>query len=244
MKVFISYSHRDAKELERLLVHLKPLVREENIKAWCDKQISPSDDWKEKISESLNSANVAILLVSADFLASDFISNDELPVVLEKREKSEMVILTVILSDCLFMQNKRLSRYQSVNDPRKPIRSLKRSEKETVWANVAREIFKFSQAKEEKEQEAVTPAEENMTMLFTDANLIWNAPVIKLGKEVGSELSISFMNAPDGKVYPVHFNGATYSLGSACLGDPKKMEYDPLGRVWKTKPPGPFDKGF
>ena len=75
ISVFVSYSHRDEKWLERLQVHLKPLVRAGDIDLWDDTQIRSGEDWKAKIDQALGSARFAVLLVSADFLASDFIQD-------------------------------------------------------------------------------------------------------------------------------------------------------------------------
>lgn len=79
-KVFVSYSHRDAKWLRRLQVHLKPLEQEDIIDLWADTKIPPGAVWQDKIQEALDTANVALVLVSADFLASDFIKKHELPI--------------------------------------------------------------------------------------------------------------------------------------------------------------------
>jgi hypothetical protein len=84
-KVFISYSHKDERSLKRLSVHLQPLVRDSDIAVWHDKQINPGDEWREKIKTAIHSARVVVLLVSADFLASDFIARDELPPLLKTR---------------------------------------------------------------------------------------------------------------------------------------------------------------
>lgn len=80
--VFISYSHKDKQWLERLKVHLKPFVDDISIDVWDDTRIRVGDDWQGEIESALNKAKVAVLLISADFLASEFIKNNEIPNIL------------------------------------------------------------------------------------------------------------------------------------------------------------------
>src|SRR5262245_5927462 len=86
--VFISYSHRDEREKNRLLAHLGVLQREDLIDLWSDDRISAGADWKQEINEAMAQARVAILLISANFLTSDFILGKEVPTLLQRR-KSE-----------------------------------------------------------------------------------------------------------------------------------------------------------
>ena len=116
-KLFVSYCHQDKQWLERLQVHFKALERDGTIDVWDDTDIKMGDDWDEEIEEGLKGAKAAILLVSADFLASDYIVHEELNVLLEA-EKQGLLILMVILRPCILGE---LSRFQSVNDPARPL---------------------------------------------------------------------------------------------------------------------------
>jgi hypothetical protein len=104
-KVFISYSHADKEWLDRLKRHLKPLVREGNLDCWDDTHIRPGDDWKQEIQNALDTAQVAVLLISADFFASDFIDETELPPLLDAAKAKGARILPVILSSPLIKSN-------------------------------------------------------------------------------------------------------------------------------------------
>ena len=139
-QVFVSYSHSDKAWLERLQVHLKPLEREGNVKVWDDTKISSGQRWKEEIGIAVQRAKVAILLISADFLASDFISTDELPPLLEAAEAGGAVVLPVIVSPCLFNES-RLSEFQAVNSPDMPLTAMNMTEKEKVFVDVSRRVM-------------------------------------------------------------------------------------------------------
>lgn len=76
--VFVSYSHKDSAHLERLRVHLKPLEKLGVVDVWDDTKIKVGNDWKKEIDAALHQAAIAVLIVSADFLASDFIVDNEL----------------------------------------------------------------------------------------------------------------------------------------------------------------------
>jgi hypothetical protein len=135
-KIFICYSHNDAKWLGRLKIHLKPLVREQEIDVWDDTRIVPGSIWQEDIEESIRTAKVAILLISADFLASDFIATTELPSLLQAAEAKGLNIIPVIISPTDFQHHQRLSKFQAVNDPQRPLINLKKGEQESVWVKV------------------------------------------------------------------------------------------------------------
>ena len=77
-------------------------------------------------------------MVSADFMASDFIIDNELPPLLEAaRDKGTTRILSVVLNHCRFARDSNLSQFQAVNDPAVPLLSLSRTEQERIWDSVA-----------------------------------------------------------------------------------------------------------
>ena len=140
--VFISYSHKDVKWLQRLRVHLRPLEREHRIEIWDDTRIIPGSKWKEEIERGLSSSKVAVLLVSADFLASDFIAADELPPLLDAAEKEGVIILPLLLSPSRFLRTK-LSHFQAVNSPSELIINMSKGEQEAVLVKLT-EIIEAS----------------------------------------------------------------------------------------------------
>ena len=139
-KAFISYSHRDEKYFDRLLIHLKPLEKNRLIDIWDDTRIETGHIWKEEIDNALSEANIAILMVSADFMASDFIINDELPTLLSRAEAKGTKIVPVILSHCRFSRDPALSRFQAVNKPSEPLSELSEENREAIYDKIAAEI--------------------------------------------------------------------------------------------------------
>jgi hypothetical protein len=91
--VFISYSHADSSWLRLLNTHLKPLTRDQKVEIWSDQKIRKGERWRDRIHKQLAMARVGIFLVSADFLASDFIHAQELPPLLKAAEKEGATLL-------------------------------------------------------------------------------------------------------------------------------------------------------
>lgn len=139
--IFISYSHADTDPwLKRLQVHLKPLEREGIIYRWDDTLIKTGTNWVSEIKNALNSAKVGIFLVSADFLASDFISKEELPLLLTAAQEKGISILPVIVSPCGYEETKGLCDIQAINDPKLPLINLPQGERENYFKKVASRV--------------------------------------------------------------------------------------------------------
>ena len=81
--IFVSYSHLDRDWLDRLLIFFKPYTRQ-NLKVWADPYIKVGNKWRRDISTALSQTSVAVLLVTPDFLASDFIYDEEMPPIMRR----------------------------------------------------------------------------------------------------------------------------------------------------------------
>ena len=149
-KIFISYSHADSEYQLRLRTHLTPVVRTTNIKLWSDVQLKIGEEWKKGIDEAIDETAVAILLISPDFLASDFIANEELPPLLKAWKLNTVKILPVILKPCLFHRTEVLSKIQCANDPKNPLASLSDTQQDEIWVDIVeaacKEIAEYKNA--------------------------------------------------------------------------------------------------
>lgn len=137
--VFVSYSHQDVAWLDGLRKLLAPCFRENRIAWWDDTAIRPGDDWEEKIDQAIGTARVAVLLVSANFLASEFIAKKELPFILRAAAAGRVRVLWMLLNDCLY-ETTGLLAYQALHDHRQPLDGLNSARRRGALAKIARSI--------------------------------------------------------------------------------------------------------
>lgn len=102
--LFISYSHKDEEYRIQLENHLKPLKRMGIINDWSDRKIDPGDKWRDAIDRNLEAAQIILLLISSDFLASDYCYDIEMKRALEKHEAGESRVIPIILRPVLWKE--------------------------------------------------------------------------------------------------------------------------------------------
>ncbi|MBN2456574.1 MAG: toll/interleukin-1 receptor domain-containing protein [Sedimentisphaerales bacterium] len=139
-QVFICYSRKDKRRLDDLQTHLKPYVRNGTVTAWSDQQISPGSKWLQEIKEALACTKVAVLLVTPDFLASDFIHENELCPILKEAEKGKVTIIWIPIRSCAYKETP-LKDYQAAVEPDKPLANMK-AERDNAWVNICEKIKK------------------------------------------------------------------------------------------------------
>jgi hypothetical protein len=139
-QVFISYSHTDREWLDRMRIHLKPLEKEGRVNIWDDTRIKSGSRWRNEIRGALDSAKVAIFLVSGSFLASDFIADNELPPLLSAAETEGAVILPLIISPSRFDETAGISQFQTVNSPDRPLSALTYTEQEEIFVELSKRL--------------------------------------------------------------------------------------------------------
>src|ERR1044071_5498966 len=97
VELFISYAGKDEALRDELIKHLAALERQGLIREWHGRKIAPGADWDGEISEHLSQAEVVLLLVSPDFIASSYCYDVEVKKALERHERGEAVVIPVIL---------------------------------------------------------------------------------------------------------------------------------------------------
>jgi hypothetical protein len=102
LTLFISYSHADEQLKNELLKHLAPLKRLKLIDAWHDRKLKAGDTLDHEISANLEKSDIAIFLISVDFINSQYCYDVELEKALELHAKEQLVVVPVILRNCLW----------------------------------------------------------------------------------------------------------------------------------------------
>jgi len=99
-KVFISYSRKDEEWKDRIVTHLKAFVHQGDIILWDDRKIGTGADWFAEIANAMAEASIAICLISAHYLGSDFINKEEIPELRRRRQEEGMLLMPILLSPC------------------------------------------------------------------------------------------------------------------------------------------------
>ena len=134
---FICHSHLDTPYLEQLLEHLTLAKHQHKLTIWSSQDIASGGKWREAIDTALAEATVGILLVSASFLASSFIREQELPILLQKAETGQLRLLSIIWRECLYLDSP-IAKYQPLNA--KPLAYLSKSRREEALSQIAAQI--------------------------------------------------------------------------------------------------------
>lgn len=137
--VFVSYAHEDRKWADELVKFLAPWIRDKRLDLWEDSRIGLGEDWRKEIRKTLEEATVAVLLVTQNFLASEFISKYELPLLLERAKKKQVRIAWVALGSSTF-EATELRKFQAVNDPKRPLDTMPKPMRNEAWVDIAEKI--------------------------------------------------------------------------------------------------------
>ncbi|CAN2043530.1 Toll-Interleukin receptor domain protein [Candidatus Magnetomoraceae bacterium gMMP-1] len=137
-KIFISYSREDKEWLDKLLMHLSTL-KYEGIQYWYDKEIRTGDDWSPEIQNAIETSQVAICLISKNFLGSEFIRTREIPEILNMR-KQGMTIIPVLVGSCAWKRVNWLKEIQINPKDGVPLSKMSQEDQEEILIDIVDEI--------------------------------------------------------------------------------------------------------
>ncbi len=201
-RIFVSYSHKDRPWLEKLQVAIAPLLRSNSdLILWDDSRIEPGQDWQGEIGDALQKASVAVLLVSQNFLASDFIAENELPPLLHAASERGVRILWIPVGACLY-QESPLTSFQAAWDPSQPLNGFRGPKREHAMVVIAEAI---RDAVTQPRRARVDPDSHGADLLKTLAeDAIGGVPVIEdwyaipwskvMAKTAKVECAVSYMD--------------------------------------------------
>jgi hypothetical protein len=132
------------------------LIRQEDIEVWSDEDLKVGENWNAEIQRRLESAKAAVLLVSPAFLASEYIANSELPVLLRRAGEKGLTIVPILVSPCLYHKARfkypdartgpdvlMLSDIQSANPPSRTLEEMSIPEQNRVLVGVAEALLEI-----------------------------------------------------------------------------------------------------
>lgn len=140
-KIFISYSHIDEKYMTRLVSMLRPLEKQGGFEIWHDREITAGNEWYQDIRNAINTCDLALLLVSIDFLNSRFIQEDELPRLLQLRKERGLRVIPIIVRHCTWTSIPILKDLQALPKDGRPIISFKGAgQPDRIWTEIVKSI--------------------------------------------------------------------------------------------------------
>ncbi len=140
-KIFFSYSKEDRAYLDKLLKALHPLKRNEEIVPWDDSQLVPGEDWDAAIKAELEDADIILLLVSPDFLATDYIWKVEIEKAMERHRNGSSIVIPVFVRPCLWTETP-FNALTGIPNPKKTISQYNEEERDAVYLQVTQAIQK------------------------------------------------------------------------------------------------------
>jgi uncharacterized membrane protein HdeD (DUF308 family) len=137
LKIFCSYSHKDEAYLNELRTWLRRLERQGLVEWWHDRQIAPGWEWEEAIDKNLRSADIIFLLITPDFMGSDYVFEKEIDRAIERHERGETRVIPIIVRPADW-QWAPLDRLQALPKDAKPITTW--PNRDEAWLDVVKGI--------------------------------------------------------------------------------------------------------
>ena len=142
LSIFISYAHADEADKDRLVSELSILQRKKLVKTWDDRQIDGGDEWRHEIFQAMDGCDLALLLVSRHFLASEFIQSIELGHLLKRRDSDKIRIVSLVLSPCQWAELDAISKLQALPKDAQSIKSFPEElgQRDEAWVGIGKKI--------------------------------------------------------------------------------------------------------
>jgi len=137
--VFVSYSHKDERYKDELLTHLRLLERQGLVSIWHEGRLTPGAEWSEEIHRAIQQADVALLLISPDYLASEFVVEHELPALFQRARERQTVILPILVRAAPWTAVPELAQFQFLNEAGKPLASAR--DRDEAFSRVAQKVY-------------------------------------------------------------------------------------------------------
>lgn len=138
VEIFIAYSHNDLRHKDELKKFLRPLLNTGRARVWDDYDIEAGKDWEAEIKKRLYGADIILLLVSPDSLASDYFTGNEVSVSLERHDKGEAKVIPIILRPCAWKLAERLGTLEVLPEKGKPV--TKYELQDEAFTHIAHEL--------------------------------------------------------------------------------------------------------
>ena len=143
--VFVSYSHKDKKWLESIIPHFEAAERHGNFKTWSDTETREGEQWYLRIQQILKQTRFAVCLVTADFLASTFCMDEEIPYFLQEARKGECEILPVLIKACPRETHPWLKALQMYTAGGEPLANVPDHKQTEIFAKLATRVYQASE---------------------------------------------------------------------------------------------------
>lgn len=156
INLFISYAHEDVQHKDEFIKHLSGLQRSGLLQSWDDRQITVGQEWDKAIKRALEQAKIVVFLVSADFMASDYIHDVEIKNAIERYKLGAQKIVPVLIRPCDFTSLEALSHFQFLPTEARAVTSWDNIDE--AWLNIIQGIKKLI-----TDSADTTPAESEQT---------------------------------------------------------------------------------
>ncbi|MBS1808719.1 MAG: toll/interleukin-1 receptor domain-containing protein [Acidobacteria bacterium] len=143
--IFISYSHKDEDWKDRLVTQLQVLALEGHLETWDDRRIGAGEDWYSAITQAMEKGGLAVFLVSANSLTSEFIRTEEIPRLLALRDAGKLRrLIPLVIKPCPWQTVEWLKKINLRPRDGKPLSSMGEAAAEEALAAFAMEIYQLT----------------------------------------------------------------------------------------------------